>query len=357
MNWKKLWNTTRIILFGRRNILFKKVIFYHHWHFGDCLVGKAYVRLLINYFKQFGDVKFYYTHPCGPKVLSDLPTEYIPWEVGVETVPIMYDKITVREDTLFINTWIGAYTCYFDNDQLHGNFQTFNQSWKCTLYIIENLLNLRIISANQGIRMPTVNMLPTTDWSFYEISPAQNFVKDKKDIVLFCNSVTASCQTRNSGIELMVDTINSIANKNPSTTFVCTQKIPVDNRNGNIFFTDDIFENVEGGDINEIAYLSTFCKMIIGKSSGPYTFCHVKDNILREDCIFYCITDRQSDCLLYDFFDSKSRNYQFVGKYEQMVEHTIHGILNNTIENLSQFAVFLDTKFINLRKNIDHKNH
>ena len=313
--------------------------------------------MLVEYLKRLGEIKFYYTHPCGPKVLSDLPTEYIPWEVGVRSIPSMIDKVILHENTLFINTWIGAYISFFNKEQIHGNFPTLNNAWKCIIYLIENTLRVRILSQHQDIRLPAVDMLPITDWSFYDISSAQEFVKDKKDIVLFCNSETASRQTINSGIELMVETINSIANKNPSITFVCTQKIPIDNIHKNVFFTNDIFDNVLGGDINEIAYLSTFCKMIIGKSSGPYTFCHVRDNIMRDDCIFYCITDRQSDCLLFDFFESTSRNYQFVGKEERVVEQTIDAILNNTIENLSQFAVFLDSKFVNLQKQIDHKNH
>jgi hypothetical protein len=155
----------------------------------------------------------------------------------------------------------------------------------------------------------------------------------------------------------MVNTINLISQKNPSTTFVCTQKIPTNNIHGNVFFTDDIFVNVIGGDLNEIGYLSTFCKIIIGKSSGPFTFCHIKENIMRDDCVFYCITDRQSDNLLYNFFDSKSRNYHFIGKEEQIVEFTIDSILNNRLENLSQFAVIFDTRFANLSRQIDYKNH
>lgn len=316
--------------------------------------------MLVDHLKQFGDIKFYYTHPCGPKVLADLPTEYIPWEVGQTIIPSMNDKVVIKDNTLFINTWIGAYISFFKPDQVHGNFPTLNITWKCVFYIIENMLNTRILSApilEQYKRLPTVDMLPTTDWSFYDIMAAKDFVKNKKDIVLFCNSRTASCQTRNSGIEFMVDTINEIAQRNPLTTFVCTQRIPTNNFYNNIFFTDDIFANVKGGDLNEIAYLSTYCKMIIGKSSGPYTFCHVKDNIMREDCIFYCITDRQSDCLLYDFFDSKSSNYHFVGRDERAAEFTIDAILNKRLENLSQFAVIDDRNFINLQQQMDYRNH
>jgi hypothetical protein len=340
--------------------VFNKVVFYHHWHYGDCLVNKSYIRMLIDHLKQFGDIKFQYTHPCGPKVLADLPTEYISWNVGATLVPSMHDKIIIKDNTLFINTWVGAYISFFDQEQVHGNYQTFNVTWKCLFYILETILNTRILSneiLGEYNRLPTIDMLPTIDWSFYDISAAQEFVKDKKDIVLFCNNVTASGQTRISGIEYMVNTINLISQKNPSTTFVCTQKIPTNNIHGNVFFTDDIFVNVIGGDLNEIGYLSTFCKIIIGKSSGPFTFCHIKENIMRDDCVFYCITDRQSDNLLYNFFDSKSRNYHFIGKEEQIVEFTIDSILNNRLENLSQFAVIFDTRFANLSRQIDYKNH
>lgn len=353
--------------------MINRVIFYHHWHFGDGFVTKEYIRFAIRRLSQLGIKDFKYTHPCGPKALADLETEYIPWEVGKNIIPSMMAKIVIHEGTLFINTWIGPYFSFFKPTQHHGNFETLSITWKCLFMVLENTLSLvfgksgspviNLITNSDNLdaseRLLASEMLPKTNWTFYNTAYADNFLKDRKDVVLFCNSLTASEQTKYSGIELLENVINYVASKNPNTTFVCTKKILINNPNQNIFFTDDIFKGVIGGDLNEIAYLSTFCKMIIGKSSGPYTFCHVNENIMRDDCTFYCITDRQSDCLLYNFFDAKCNNYFFIGKEETTVCSTIDEILNGKLQaaGLSQFAIIQDNVFTNLHKQIDCRNH
>jgi hypothetical protein len=63
-------------------------------------------------------------------------------------------------------------------------------------------------------------------------------------------------------------------------------------------YTGDIIK-VENSDLNEISYLSTFCDIIVGRSSGPFTFSNVKENIFDGNKAFLCFGEKETDCLPY----------------------------------------------------------
>jgi hypothetical protein len=79
----------------------------------------------------------------------------------------------------------------------------------------------------------------------------------------------------------------------PNDIFICTTRDRWDSELNNIVFTDDIFQ--QECDINEIAYLSTKCTLIVGKNSGPYMFTHIKENIIDSSKIFISLSHNYSD--------------------------------------------------------------
>ena len=172
--------------------------------------------------------------------------------------------------------------------------------------------------------------------------------------MLFCNGLTKSNQTTYSKINLMESAINTLALNNPEFTLICTHEITLLEEIKNVYFTDDIFANVVGGDMNEIAYLSTFCDVIIGKSSGPHIYSHVKDNINRP-CVFFTISDRQSDDYLYNFYDMKAMHLFFVGKSEKSMTLFLNKLMRNEIK-CPQFAVINDENLIPIQKPLDLRN-
>jgi hypothetical protein len=96
--------------------------------------------------------------------------------------------------------------------------------------------------------------------------------------------------------------------------FVCTSRF--DNTFGasNLYFTDDIFADVQGGDINEIACLSTHCEMIVGKNSGPFMFAHVKENVMDPNKAFFSLSHRPSDSYAHNVSGFSCRYYHYSGE-------------------------------------------
>lgn len=332
----------------------KSVVFFNHWHNGDMFLAKAYMVRLINKFKEHGVTEFYFAHNKSPKLLCDIGTKHVSvHEIPVnETHRVIFDE----KQNLYINTWVGAHFGFFGKTQEHSSLTSINAVWVSIYHMVQDMTGVSVLNHREP--MNPINGIPTTNWSFFDNTKADAFVSGKPNIALFCNGPCASAQNRNSGIEYMEMIVQINAARNPHYAFVCTQRFDLRmNPNKNIFFTDDIFAGVQDGDINEIAYLSKFCKLIVGKNSGPYMYCHTKDNVFREDCTFFSIGDRQSDCFLYGSYDTKCAHHTFVGKNERNVAVLIDSFMNeNQYIALPQYSLINDEKIIKLTEPLDARN-
>jgi hypothetical protein len=334
----------------------KNIIFYSPGYSADLFLSKAYVQRLIPSLR--GKYNLYYSHRENKKCLLDLDVEFVEL-TDSDYNSWKFNKVFVKNDNLYINTWGGAYIEFFQETHSHANLISLNYIWFLIYFFIENILEIKVFNGIEFDveRIKPSNGIPKTKWEVFDIQYVEEFIKDKKDIVLFCNGKTRSQQTFNSGIEYMGDIVQALAKRNKNSNFVCTEKFNLNNEITNIFFTDDIFRSVLGGDINEISYLSTFCKLIVGKNSGTYQYCIVQDNTSR-DCIFYSISDRQSDSLLYNIFNVKCSHHHFIGKEEKNLISSIDGILNgNKYIKFTQFSLIDDECITPLTTNIDRRNY
>jgi hypothetical protein len=121
----------------------------------------------------------------------------------------------------------------------------------------------------------------------------------------------------------MAPIIISLATKYPTHTFICTHRI--NTSCNNIKFTEDIIK-VEGCDLNEIGYLSTFCDIIIGRNSGPFCFSTNTENINNSNTIFYAFGEDITTCFLYEI----DLNCTFVFEYFnnlQSIESSIEKLI------------------------------
>jgi hypothetical protein len=93
----------------------------------------------------------------------------------------------------------------------------------------------------------------------------------------------------------------------------------------NLYFTSDII-NATNGDLNENSFVSTFCNLIIGRSSGPYCFTQTSENYSDPNKTFLCfdntITNGFWVSLEDDFIKAKTYAYKFYG--EQHLTQTIY---------------------------------
>jgi hypothetical protein len=83
----------------------------------------------------------------------------------------------------------------------------------------------------------------------------------------------------------MKEVIEYIASKYPNYLAITTHKI--DSSLENIKYSGDIIQN-EGQDLYEISHLSEFCDLIVGRSSGPFTFTNTKKNFFDPSKKFLC---------------------------------------------------------------------
>jgi hypothetical protein len=262
--------------------MYNKIVFFNHFHRGDLFTHKEFVRQIK---EELTNIEFEYCHYNHPKVNKDL-------NIPLTGIPnTSYDQLFVSsEDTLYVNTWIGAYPDIL-NDCGGVNLQSLTRSWRS----IFGVLN-REFGTNLQIK-ELLDYLPRIDYSFFNISPIDSFLSTRIDFVwglwrkrvLICNGVPMSMQSFISSLE---EEIKEFAAKYPDIDFICTKKFT--SSAPNIYFTDDITKDEDeysyhapwndrpfnNCDLNEISYLSTKCDLIVGKNSGPFVFCETYDNLM-----------------------------------------------------------------------------
>jgi hypothetical protein len=266
------------------------ILFYNFFHNGDLFNSKAFVNEIMEQIP----VSFFYVHGKNPKILQDLNLT----QLGLGQVFPVTDndtkhKVIVAENATLVNTWIGAY---------------FEPDGECTLRFSYNMyksiyndLN-KIYGSNLSLDDNIVNYFPSVDFSKFDLKRIDDYItQNTNKKVLVCNGPALSNQCSYNGD--MRDIIKTLADFYPNVSFICTHKYYCDVPN--IIFTDDITA-ISDCDLNEISYISKFCDVIIGRSSGPFSFSCTKENINDGTKAFVCFGDRITDCFQYGI-DTKSK--------------------------------------------------
>jgi ADP-heptose:LPS heptosyltransferase len=265
----------------------KKIVFYSHAHRGDICISRPFIEHIIEKI----DADYYYAHFWEKYILRDMRLKYI----DIDSVDILSDKRHVgnfeHEDIIYINTWIGNY--FSHSKPGYG---------ECTLQSTYDLMYTEIFDFLKNTSKSDISLknileyFPSIDYSYFKIDKIDEFIKvnDNRKIILFCNGPSLSGQCEYNGD--MKEIIQSLSEKYNDMMFITTHKIDVSNKN--VKYTGDIIQSNEC-DLNEIAYLSKFCNLIIGRSSGPFIYTNIKENIFDESKTFLCFGKRVTDCLPY----------------------------------------------------------
>lgn len=255
------------------------ICFFNHYHRGDLFTHKEFIRQI----KKETLINLSYYHYNHPKVNKDLDIPLVQVD-GLSNTKNFYHT----DNTLFVNTWIGAYPDIF-NKYGGVNLQSLSNSWALIFEEINKIFN-----TNLQIKSPVEYYLPSIDFCYFDISKVKQFIdsRDSRKKVLICNGNPMSNQSFPSDLS---NEITYFAKKYSNIDFICTKKFFTNI--SNIFFTDDIILDLEeyhfsppwhdreinNCDLNEISYISTFCNIIIGKNSGPFVFCETKENFMNKD--------------------------------------------------------------------------
>ncbi len=277
----------------------KKIVFFNYAHKGDVFASRPF----IGHIMQAINVEYGYSHHWGDYLLKDLDLEY----VQLDQIPVFgpnkeHSDNFLKDDVIYINTWIGKY--FSHSKPRYG---------QCNLQSIYHLMYSEIfdfISSvfNNDLKLKDITeYYPVVDYSKFNILPVNIFLEqEKRKKVLFCNGPALSGQCEYNGT--LDETIQRFSEEFPDICFIATHKTNICTQN--IKFTEDIIKNntqvssdgqvTIGQDLNEISYLSKFCDVIIGRSSGPFTFCNIKENIFDENKSILCFGARETDCLPYE---------------------------------------------------------
>jgi hypothetical protein len=267
-----------------------KVCFFNFYHNGDLFHSKPFVREVI---KHLGKEKVMYAHYKDPTAIKDLDITL----VRLEGIDHKTKVLRPRDpDILFLNTWIGS---YFDK---YTGECTLNFNMKMWTDIYEE------INTAFGKKMklgPVENYLPYVDYSKFDVKNVNAFLDgDSKKKILFCNGPAMSGQCEYNGD--MGEIITPLAMANPHITFITTKITKIGM--SNIIDTSEIIQS-DRCDLNEIAYLSKYCDLVIGRNSGPFCFASTGENLNDPAKTFYAFGHQESDCFTMGI--PKKSNYIF----------------------------------------------
>lgn len=277
----------------------KSICFFNCFHNGDVFNSKAFVTEIMKNI----DTKYFYAHDNNKKIIADLPIEQV-FIRQIEGFNDCKPKFIVTDNIVFVNTWIGA---YFEPD---GEC-TLNFSYNMYQKIYEKLNEL--FGSNLKLNDNISYYFPSVDYSkFPDVENVNRFVDENSDkrLVLVSNGPGNSNQC--SYNEDMQDIIIELAKKHTDTIFIITK--PFEHQQENIKSSYHI-TLTNANDLNEISYLSKFCDIIIGQSSGPYSFSCIYNNMIDSEKTFFCFGDRITDCFQYGVeTESKFIFHQFQTK-------------------------------------------
>ena len=252
--------------------MIENLVFYNHWQNGDIHVSREFVKLVVNSIKA--NNYLYLTHK-SPELLKDIPELKVE-NTGIEYLdndsPFMWNLHT---RTLCFNTWYGVSPSFKNTASctIDTLFELFSTHVKKTLNVTLNPVKIK-------------EFVPSVNYSYFDISNINDYAENNhRKKVLVCNGAVVSKQAKNFSFN---DIIRKMASEFQNVDFIMTETFYSDA--DNIKFTDSIIGK-EGNDLNEISYLSTFCDLVVGRSSGPYIYSMVKENLFNPNKTFLCFSD------------------------------------------------------------------
>lgn len=248
-----------------------KIIFYNFWHCGDIHVSRSLVKFVVD---NIPAKEYYYYHPNSSKLIQDIPKL-------IHIKQNLHEKFIWKgwykeNEILYCNTWYNAYEQQeFQGCTIQTLFKIFKRGLKETI--------------NYNLPGNPIDYLPKIYYQYYIVESIikflnedNNFVKPK---ILISNCNVLSVQSHNFDFNPI---INYLSEKFLDITFIITNRVGRDIIKDNVIYARDITKTE--CDLNEIAYLSEFCSVLIGRCSGPHTFCFTKNNLMDKNKTFICLS-------------------------------------------------------------------
>jgi len=134
-----------------------------------------------------------------------------------------------------------------------------------------------------------VNYLPAIDFSKIKTEPIDQEIKNTRCIKLRVYLANCKALSLQSTYFDLNPAVAELAKDFPAVRFYISNVMEGKVVAPNVVYVPDFTGG--GCDLNENAYLSTFCPIVAGRLSGPHSFALIKDNLLNSTKTFVCFTD------------------------------------------------------------------
>lgn len=263
-----------------KNKNIKNIIFYNHFHKGDIFLSREFIKDIINKL----NLNFYYLHGNDGNFFNDLNIKSI---IDVNQLKNInhWNCPFIIDETLYLNTWYNACNGrYMEGCILQTFYNIFKEYYK--------ILNIELDIIQ--------NYIPSVDYSKFNIDKAFNLFDNS---IMICNNTPLSGQSNIRNMDVIID---GLSKKFTNKILLVTNETNLNNKN--IIKTNIVTKN---NTLFEISYLSKFCNYIIGRSSGPYSFSLIKENIFNNKLkyISICSSEDLVDFGLKKFTHKNKFNY------------------------------------------------
>lgn len=255
-----------------------KSLCFHNWgRKGDLHMSRSFVRKIAEKL----DVPCFYYHAEDAAILADVPVEHRPRSQH-DNKRFAYTTTFSKDGALFLNTWYGAGNrkyCSTEPDDLI----TYD-----TLYRLFSDACVSGLGFKLSELGPPASMLPRIKWDAF---PAIGTAIDRLNAVPKGKRVffdTVDCLSGQAQNFPLTPVLRNAAIRRPGTTFFYTWAPPVVRRSlpANCIWTRDIHGIIDGLDLNENAFISTHCQIIVGRNSSSYTFSLCRENLIDRSARF-----------------------------------------------------------------------
>lgn len=232
--------------------MYDKLVFYLHYGNGDIFESREFTK---EYMSKIPAKEYWYAHGKPHYILEDIENLQ---QTEIQDFMDMRKAWFVKDNCLYINMWIGRDSKYV----LPGIGCVVEELYKMHNDILSSL------------------KLPALEKDIYEYIPKLdefNLIKNKSGSslyflypgsknILLCNGPVQSNQAENFDFDPIIEKLN---NNYPEVNIILTNSSSI--RKSEII-------DLSNWNLNEIAFVSMSCEIIIGRNSGPHVFAQHLDN-------------------------------------------------------------------------------
>jgi len=260
--------------------MIQNIVFYNHWHLGDLFTTRQWVKDII---QQTPECTHVYAHAHSEKLTRDLCEYANQSHQLLNDLP--HNTQGVHQEsthTLYVNTWVGTYRAHFDRHPTYLEHQQIVKSCYQEMCKFGNMLTWK---------SDAWSYVPQVDYSLYNLDKAQRLITSyTQDKILICNNDVKSGQ---SDVGDMANVIQALATHYPDKLFLVTKRLDI--LLPNVLYTSDVFHM--HNDLIEISWISQYCKLIVGKNSGAFTYTNTRENLRNPHIKMICLSQRHMDTL------------------------------------------------------------